>query len=360
LNHKQRPHYPDLIFLNFGSKYKKSLALFMAKEIIIALIAAFTSLVTSFYQVVQGRRNQQDLEVVKLKLAEQQAERGSRRDYEYNALQRLYEEYEPIRFQLIDSVESAKYHIEELQQEMIWRQGVQGLDLLLSTVYHLLLSSAVYRLARRSLTLVDLKVDPQIELQYLLVKKVYLAFTHDRQIAKFSGLDYTPFVEGWREKRIENPQKYKRQGLTLGRLDNAVDALLIPLTSSPERERVVSFGEFEQQFSEIQEEDVRGALRKARDLFYEFHPSRQPVLWQILLTQYCLYKAILALANGDNFKVDLLAYPDQWLTSEELHKLQWEIPKDSLNEQNLEYILGGIGRYLREMVVPDVIRILQK
>lgn len=332
----------------------------MAKEIIIALIAAFTSLVASFYQVIQGRRNEQDLEVVKLRLAEQQAERDSRRDYEYNALQRLYEEYEPIRFQLIDAVECAKYHIEELQQEMIWRQGWQGSDLLLSTVYHLLLPAAVYRRARRSLTLVDLKVDPQIELQYLLLKKVYLAFTHDRQIARFSSLDYTPYVEGWREKRIDDPQKYKRQGLPLGRLDNAVDALLIPLASSPEHERVVSFGEFEQQFSEIQNDDVRGALGAARDLFYEFHPMRQPVLWQILLTQYCLYKAILALANGDTFKPNLLAYPDKWLNSEELRKLQWEIPKDLLKEQNFEYVFDGVGRYLRELVVPDVTCIFQK
>jgi hypothetical protein len=332
----------------------------MAQEIVIALIAAFTSLATSVYQVIQGRRNEHDLEIVKLKLAEQQADSNSRRDYEYNALQRLYEEYEPIRFQLIDAVESAKYHIEELQQEMDWRQGWQGIDLLLSTVYHLFLPAAVYRLARRSLTLVDLKVDPQIELQYLLVKKVYLAFTHDRQIAKFSGLDYTPYVDGWREKRLENPQKYKRQGFPLGRLDNAVDALLIPLTSSPTHERVVSFGEFEEQFTKIQDDDVRSALGAARDLFYEFDPVRQPVLWQILLTQYCLYKAILALANGHDCDVRLLAYPDQWLNSEELSKLQWDVFKKSSDEQSLEHTLDGVGRYLRELVVPDVDRILQK
>jgi hypothetical protein len=269
----------------------------MNPTIVVALIGSCSSLLLSLYQTRQGRRNQRELEVVKLRLAEQQAERNARRDYEYKALQRLYEEYEPIRFQLIDALECAKYHLEELQQEIIWRQGWKSF-VLLSTVYHLLSPAAVYRLACKSLTLVDLKVDSQIELQYLLAKKAYLVLTHDRQIAKFSDLEYAPYVEGWREKRVDNPQKYRRQGLPLGRLDNAVNALLMPLTHSSEHERVISFGEFEQQFSTIQDGDVKSPLGAARDLFNEFNPEKHPVLWRILLTQYCLHKAILALANG--------------------------------------------------------------
>lgn len=334
----------------------------MVNEIIVALIASFTSLAASFYQAIQGRRNQHDLEIVKLRLSEQKAEHDARRDYEYQALRRLYEEYEPIRFQLIDAVECAKYHIEELQQEMIWREGYQAFSFLQATTYNLLLPAAVYRLVRRTLTLVDLKVDPQIEIQYLLVKKVYLTFTHDRKIASYSGLDYTPYVEGWREKRIDNPQKYKRQGLPLGRLDNALDAFLVPITSSPEHERVISFGEFEQKFSEVKEEDVTGSLGAPRDIFYKFHPAEHPVLWKILLIQYLLYKAILALAYNETFKVEWLACPDQWLTSDEMQKLQWGSSRGLSNsKQSLENdLLYGVDKYLQDMVIPDINRILKE
>jgi hypothetical protein len=233
--------------------------------------------------------------------------------------------------------------------------------LLLSTVYHLLTPAAVYQLARKSLTLVDLKVDPQIELQYLLAKKAYLVFTHDRQIAEFSGLEYTPYVEGWREKRIDNPQKYRRQGLPLGRLDNTVNSLLVPLTHSSEHERVISFGEFEQQFSTIRDDDVKSSLGAARDLFNEFHPEKHPVLWRILLTQYCLHKAILALASEDTFKSNWLVDPNEWLTLEEKQKLQWTAhSENSVNKQALTIALKDVGRYMKEMVISDVGRIVKK
>lgn len=68
----------------------------METTITVALIASFSSLMVSLYQTRQGRHNQRELEIVKLKLAEKLAERNARRDYEYKALQRLYEEYEPI------------------------------------------------------------------------------------------------------------------------------------------------------------------------------------------------------------------------------------------------------------------------
>ena len=332
----------------------------MQTTITVALIASFTSLMVSLYQTRQGRHNQRELEIVKLKLAEKLAERNARRDYEYKALQRLYEEYEPIRFQLLDTVECAKYHWEGLQQEIIWRQGWKSF-LLLSTVYHLLTPAAVYQLARKSLTLVDLKVDPQIELQYLLAKKAYLVFTHDRQIAEFSGLEYTPYVEGWREKRIDNSQKYRRQGLPLGRLDNAVNSLLVPLTHLSEHERVISFGEFEQKFSTIRDDDVKSSLGTARDLFNEFHPEKHPVLWRILLTQYCLHKAILALADEGTFRGNWLACPNKWLTLEEKQNLQWAAHLDrSINKQDLTIALEGSGRYMQEIVVSDIKRIMKK
>lgn len=338
----------------------------MEKEIAVALIAAGTSLLASLYQVVQGQRNQREVEILKDRLTEGQADRDARRDYEYHALRRLYDEYEPLRFQLFQAAESAKHHIEELaEQERTRQEGREGTlpggkYLELSTIYHLLLPAAVYRIICRNLTLVDLRLDTQIEIQYLLAKKAFLTLTDDARIAKAAGLDYTPYLEGWREKRIGNPQKYRRQGLPLGRLDNTVAALTQPLSPTSEHERVISFGEFEELLGAVQVDDVRSPLGAARDLFRDFHPERRPVLWRILLVQYFLYKSIMQLASNDSFTMERLLTPDRMLTAAEAESLRWHAAaKHGDNPGALTASLTGVQRYLEAAVLPEILPLIK-
>jgi hypothetical protein len=64
---------------------------------------------------------------------------------------------------------------------------------------------------------------------------------------------------------------------------------------------------------------------------------------------------------GDTFKITWLEYPNEWLTPEEKRNLQWkadsEYPADN---QAPKIALEGVGRYMQEMVIADVNRILQK
>lgn len=338
----------------------------MVTEVATALIAAGTSLTISLYQAIQGQRNQRELEALKSRLSDQQAERDARRGYEYKALQRLYEEYEPLRFRLLEAVESAKHQIEDLgYQEVVRQQGIEGIlpggnYLLRATIYHLLLPATVYRIISRSLTLVDLRLDPQIEMEYLLAKKSFLVLSDDARIARLTGLAYTPYVDGWRDHRKGNAQKFRRQGLPPGRLDNAVEALIAPLASISKHERVISFGEFEEKVKAVEESDVRSALGAARDLFFDFHPIRRPVLWRILLVQYLLYKAILHSARVESGTVSWLLDPKQSLTPGELDSLRWGTrDTDTSDDVSLEGALRGVKQYIRDTVIPDVRRIEQ-
>ncbi|HEY6787930.1 MAG TPA: hypothetical protein VI365_11525, partial [Trebonia sp.] len=106
-----------------------------------------------------------------------------------------------------------------------------------------------------------------------------------------AGLDplltYSPYVEGWREKRQECPQQFRRQGLPLGRLNTALDMLHV--TRPEGEETLTTFGEFEPLLRDLDPDDLRSGCGAARDLFADFDPVTRPVLWRVLVIQVMLY-----------------------------------------------------------------------
>jgi hypothetical protein len=257
----------------------------------IALIVAAVNYVSARRNQRDAARNQRDLEVLKTELTATSAERNARRDYEYEARKRLYQQYEPLRFRLVESSDSAMTQIASLAERA--RQGdlapsgwlSRDSYYLKATIYHLLQPCAIYRLMEQRLTLVDLQLDQVLYAHYVLGKAIYTAYTDDFLFAALSGFAYTPYVRDWRERRIENPQVFRRQGFPRGRLDNALDSLI-------SQDNVTTFARFEKELETVEENDVSGGLGTAKDVFFEFHPQTRPVLWRILVAQYLLYKCI--------------------------------------------------------------------
>jgi len=280
--------------------------------LLVALLSGLVSLLATLVAV----RNARSVERLRAQLSIKAADRAARRDYESDALKRLYTEFEPIRFQLVEATESAAAFTEELAR---WSRNERpagslprGTYLRLATIYNLLLPTVCFRILRRRLTLIDLELSPPIHRQYLLAKEVYLLFTRDAEIARIAGLIYTPYVENWLEKREENPHCYRRQGFAPGRLDNALDQLIGPLG---ERERLLSFGEFEEKMRPFTENsragrpgDYSSPLGAAADLFDDFGADSRPVLWRILLAQHFLYRMLLRVSRErDSGALDLSA-----------------------------------------------------
>jgi hypothetical protein len=267
-------------------------------SIIVAIVAALSSLVVAGISYLSARKNTHDLESLKADLAEKQAEKNARRDYEYEARKRLYQQYEPLLFQLVELSESALGRISGFARSA--RQNNLGPDhpgwltpgnyyydyYMASTIYRLLAPFAIIKLIQRLLTLVDLTVDPHINNQYSLAKWLYLSFTEDFALARRTPeLEYDPNDEEWREKRERNPKKYYRQGVFAGVLDNAVETLIV--SDSNGIMRCMSFGEFER----IYKGDTK--FDAFIELFQNFHPKMRPVLWRILIDQAHIYKALL-------------------------------------------------------------------
>src|SRR3954447_7149699 len=140
----------------------------------IALASALLSVFLAVYNSRKTREAQEQLERLRATLATEKSKEDARRNYEFHARQRVYEEYEPLRFQLLDAVETAKCQIEMMSEQALDQRlkhlgsTPTGKYWLLGTIYHLLRPAAVFRLAQRRLTLVDLRVDSSIEIEYTL------------------------------------------------------------------------------------------------------------------------------------------------------------------------------------------------
>jgi len=242
-----------------------------------------------------GVRNQEHLELLRSQLDEQGRERNARRDYEYDAIKRLYAECEPLLFQLAELSENAYHRIQSLARTA--RQGKLtdwlGDDgyYLRSTMYNLICPLVIFRIIRQRLTFVDLTLDDHIASQYGLLKLLYLTFTDSFEFAKIAPvLKYDPDVNDWKAKVAENEAKYRRQGLPVGYLDNSIDALII--SSDDGRVRWKTYGEFDREIRDPQSL-TREHFGGFADVLIGFHPRARPVLWRMLWTQTLIYQKII-------------------------------------------------------------------
>jgi hypothetical protein len=269
-------------------------------------VAVFTYLSTASQQRKQGRRLEEIAEF-QARLNDEQSVRNARRDYEYEARKRLYAVYEPLRFQLVDAAGNALRRMSELADarppDALENSLTKAAGYYLKgTVYYLLAPLALVRLVDKQLTLVDLGLEPAIATEYNYAKTVYRCLADDDVFAAMDpAVAYSPYTEGWRDLRRSDPARYRRQGLPMGRLDNAVDSLLV--TGADGVDRLAPFGVFEERFDRTPEGDFNSGLGAARDLFDDFSTESRPVLWRILICQALLYGGYLNLALGGDVSV---------------------------------------------------------
>lgn len=276
-------------------------------KLVIAAVPGLIGLIVAGISYISTKKNQQSVETLKTalaekletfraRLAEQKAENDAMRDYKYEARKRLYEEIEPLFFQLVEASDEALHRIYSLARTArcgdlragdgwLSREGYYAI----STMYKLMLPFAIVRVIRERLTSVDLAVDRDINAQYVLARGLYLSFTDD---FVFAGMDpalpYDPNRKDWREKRESNPEMYSRQGIPLGHLDNAADALI--RRGGPGQ--WVSFGEFYTQYRNKSPE-VYEKFDPVATVILHFHPRTRPVFWRVLIAQAHIYQALM-------------------------------------------------------------------
>ena len=277
-------------------------------------------------------KHQREMEVFRAKVGQQGKELDARRDYNYEAHKRLYAECEPLLFQLAETSEHAYHRIFSLARTA--RQGnlphwLAGDGYYLrSTMYKLMAPLVVFRLIQERLTFVDLTLDSYIASQYRLLKLLYLSHTDAYDFAELAPqLEYRPDADDWEEQRKKKPEKYWRQGLYLGTLDNTIDALVV----SGDKSRCKTFGEFESEFRQTNSE-THARFLSLVDILIGFHPRTRPVFWRMLWTQSLIYKKIFASgpADGDSSRLRLSAISPKLPEG----SLDWrQSPQDASDEE---------------------------
>lgn len=317
-----------------------------------ALIAAGASLVVALISAVAAhraqsrtlanqtelQRYQKDLKRLETELAERKAERDARRDYEYDALKRLYAECSPLVFALTEQAASLRDRIWSLAQAASAGDIGQGQDswltserpryYRLSTEYRIVAPLATFKLLQRRLTQLDLSLDPGMRLVYLLARQASRILSDDFALANREGytLSYDPHSKDAAQRATVDPAVYTQQGIPSGILDNAVEALLVHETGSPAR--VASYMEFEKARRD-KATAIGGAFARIEYLLVDFHPRDRPVLWRVLLAMASLHRAICLAADRDLLQLNppstqsLLLLP-----SSEVAVLDWRGKKD--------------------------------
>ncbi|MDQ3800401.1 MAG: hypothetical protein M3384_13200 [Acidobacteriota bacterium] len=284
----------SLIGIYFTSRYQKRLTdLETAKLTQQAEIARQQS-------ELERLKLQQQRELLELtnKLQEQNAEKDARRDYEYEARKRLYQQCEPLFFQLIEYSESAFKRIRSLARSAKegdislipgqgWLHTPNGYYFT-STVYKLLAPLVVFKLIQQRLTLVDLTVDSHINSLYILSKRIYLLFTDDFRLARIEPeLDYAPNAKDIIRLRNEKPEVYMRQAMFIGTLDSVIHKMIV--TESESIQRCINYNEFE----EVYKKNENNCFADVIELFQDFHPKTRPVFWRVLIAQAYIYETLI-------------------------------------------------------------------
>jgi hypothetical protein len=273
-------------------------------EVVVALIAAVASVIAA----IIAFRAQIRVTRLSASLGEERAESDARRAYEYEARKRLYTAYEPLRVRLLASTDNAINRIEDIICRSSRGPTTESSPeyRLEATIYYLLAPLVVARIVERRLTLVDLGLNERVHTEFVLAQAICRSLADEARAAQLSPeLPYSPYVEGWRDKREADPRRFQRQGLPLGRLNTTLDALQV--TRPEGTETLMSFGEFEPNLDGVDAADVRSGLGAARDLLMDFDPATRPVLWRILVIQALLYWCFQETVFGESMpaRVDL-------------------------------------------------------
>lgn len=275
-----------------------------------------------------ARSTQEAMERLRDGLATNQKEQDARRDYEYEARKRLYEECEPLLFQLVELSGNAVRRIRSLARSAgkgALEPGSGWLSsdghYMTSTIYRLFAPLVAYRLIQRRLTLIDLTLDPYIAEQYRLAKCLYLAVTDDFSLAALEpAFDYSPDEDPPPDAPADAAARYRRQGLFEGVLDNVVEQLIVDERDRPVRCK--TFGEFTAEYADVAS-SLRRAFEPVHHLLTDFHPRTRPVTWRVLCAQYLIYKVLLRARTTPHAAIGANLEASLAFTDRDVSDLDW-------------------------------------
>jgi hypothetical protein len=335
---------------------------------VLSAIAAYHAQKRSIANHTELQRYQKDLKRLQADLDEKSKERDARRDYEYEALKRLYFECSPLLFVLTEQANAAFDRIQGLAQTAAqgnlngptsWLTGRRYRYYRLSTEYRLLAPLGTFKLLQHRLTQFDLSLEPEIRLMYGLARQAERAIGDDFELAKsgVTPLDYEPHSESAQTQIEAQPAVYAQQGVPRGILDNAIESLIVRETGTPPR--VMTFLEFENS-RQLQDSSTKKAFGRIKYLLANFHPRTRPVFWRVLLATASVYRALSFVADRNSLNATTLC-ASQLLASLDPDRASFDWREDTNNaddgdavEQAQAAVKAYLSRSLTQIIERDL------
>ena len=317
-----------------------------------AAIAAIGGFIVAFYQAQQKRQADKQLresEGNRVRLAaeldEARDQANAQRAYEFEARKRLYEELQPLLFQLKEQSENARWRIgglaESARNGRLYPKKRNRLredspSYLPSTLYRFMAPLVSYRLCQRRLTTVDLSLDEQLDMKYRLAKMLYRTWSDGGEIAECHPL---PNCAADRPK----------SNISLQKIERIIEAMTFE-NGAGDSPRCLTLGEFLRRY-----EKPRSLLCKAiepmKEAFIDFSPESRPVLWRMLIVHAHLYAALSSTGPGN-----VPPHPLDVLPRAEWAKFDWRKPGHKRGEQEtVEDTFAAARTYLADQaLVPRI------
>jgi hypothetical protein len=256
------------------------------------------------------------------------AEDKARRDYEYEARRRLYSEFEPLQFRMVELCEIAyerslspvggmRSGRIDNQYATTWPSDPYAM---LATVYELMAPLALFKIARAKLTLSDLNLDATIKRQYLLSRELYLLWQSGTELAAAS-----PSIE-------YDDSDYDGRQVPLGRhLDELLSALV---TDVRDRAELIEFRDY---YKRAEANQIPELAHLTTPLT-TFNPASKRVLWRAFVASAHICRAIIDYSDSNP------PHPAEALPATDLPAFQWT---SSDGRCNADDDLAAVRHYLR-------------
>jgi len=266
----------------------------MSVAITVAIIGGVGTIFGAVVSALYARRlatatseYDRQLATLQSELNEERDVRKARRDYEYEARKRLYSAYEPIKFQLVDLIGQALRRISMLSLAAPETGSLQQV----ATVYEVLAPAALVRMLDRNLTLADMHLEPQISVEYGLMKAAYRVLADSSSLASiYSELSGRDHIE------------IRDEALLPYQVDEAADALLGITLNDPNMTTTIrqpgsllTLAQFRRVLGDTNAGNNGSSLTSVTALLDDFTPARRPVFWRALVTQVLMYGCYLDL-----------------------------------------------------------------
>jgi hypothetical protein len=244
----------------------------LVSGVLVVVSATLSAVVTQWYT----RRN---------------GDHAARREYEYRARTAVFEQMQPVLFQLAERCDDAFQRLSGLAKSAKsgrldvgnpkHRLRADSHYYLPSTIYRLIAPLVAVRMCETEIGRLDVSLAPALANQYRLAKRLYRSWNSGDALA----------CRGVRLPYDSDGPIELRQHIRLGAIDQIVDLMTTTENGSV---RCLRYGEFQQLYNKHakREPSRPDALCRLKVLLTDFHPQEKPVLWRILLTQAVLCHAI--------------------------------------------------------------------